>query len=51
MFAFSRILSDEGLPIPKIYVRAISTRLSFGRSTPAIRAIVHSLISDRDGGE
>jgi hypothetical protein len=27
-----------GPPIPKMYVSAISTRLSLGRSTPAIRA-------------
>ena len=33
------IFSDRYGPIPKIYVKAISTRLSRGKSTPAIRAI------------
>ena len=38
-FAFSRILSDAGLPIPKMYVSAIRACLLRGRSTPAIRAM------------
>ena len=32
----SRILLDEVLPIPKMYVKPISTRFSLGISTPAI---------------
>ena len=34
----SRIFLARVLPIPKMYVKATSPRLSFGRSTPAIRA-------------
>ena len=34
----SRILAARLRPMPKMYVSAISTRFSLGRSTPAIRA-------------
>src|SRR5262249_52055116 len=37
-FAFPRIVTARERPIPKMYVRPISTRLLGGRSTPAIRA-------------
>src|SRR5215204_112847 len=35
-----RIRLLVGLPMPKMYVRAISTRFSRGRSTPAMRAML-----------
>src|SRR5262245_43327236 len=38
--AFDRIRFERERPIPKMYVRPISTRLFCGRSTPAIRATV-----------
>src|SRR4026208_2376359 len=39
MLVWARIFWLVGRPIPKTYVRAISTRFSRGISTPAIRAI------------
>src|SRR4029079_15445576 len=39
MPAFSRISFESGRPMPNRYVKAISTRLLRGRSTPAIRAM------------
>ncbi len=39
----SRILSAVWRPIPKMYVKPISTFFSRGRSTPAMRAMVYML--------
>src|SRR5689334_11983576 len=39
-----RIFRAEAGPIPKMYVSATTTRLSAGRSTPAIRATVFLLL-------
>src|SRR5690348_2368038 len=39
-FVWVRIFCAVGRPIPKMYVRATSTRFSRGMSTPAMRAIV-----------
>src|SRR5262245_61520621 len=41
--AVSRIFCELGRPMPKMYVRPISTRLLGGRSTPLIRAILLNL--------
>src|SRR5450759_5131340 len=38
--AAERMRLEAGRPIPKMYVKPISTRLLRGRSTPAIRAIL-----------
>src|SRR5262245_479341 len=38
-FDWARIFWEVGRPIPKMYVRATSTRFSRGMSTPAILAI------------
>jgi hypothetical protein len=40
MAVSSRIRRAVGFPTPKMYVSAVSTRFSRGRSTPAIRAIL-----------